>query len=131
MQTDPIGDMLTIIRNGYMVGKKIVSAPHSKLKENIVKVLKEERFIEDYELTEKRGKPSILIYLLYRGKNTPAITEIRRVSKPGRRWYVAKKEIPNVRSGYGIAILSTNKGVMSSRRARKEGCGGELICEVW
>ncbi len=131
MQTDPVGDMLTILRNGYQAGKKIVTIPCSGMKEDILKILKDEGFIEDVEVTEKQQKKVLMATLLYRDNKVPAIEKIGRVSKPGRRVYVAKKKVARVRSGYGMAIITTSMGVMTDTKAREKGVGGEVICEVW
>ncbi|MFH1435204.1 MAG: 30S ribosomal protein S8 [Pseudomonadota bacterium] len=131
MQTDPVGDMLTILRNGYHAGKKVVTVPRSGVKEDILKVLKEEGFIEDVEVTTKQEKSVLMATLRYNDDKGPAIEKIGRVSKPGRRVYVAKKKVPRVRNGYGMAIVTTSMGVMTDKKAREKGVGGEVICEVW
>ncbi len=138
MWSDPIADMLTRIRNATRVYKETTDIPASRFKEEILKVLVREGFIRGYERVEVDGKPVLRVYLKY-GKRRPGpdprpeqvINHIRRISKPGRRVYVGVKEIPWVRRGLGIAILSTSKGVLTDREARKLGVGGELICEVW
>ncbi|CUU01182.1 SSU ribosomal protein S8P [Candidatus Thermokryptus mobilis] len=129
--TDPIADFLTRIRNAVRARHKVVEAPSSKLKRAIAQILLEQKFINGYEVIED-GKQGILrIYLKYAEDGEPAITNLVRVSKPGRRIYVGVEEIPRVLNGLGIAILSTSKGVMTDRRARKERVGGEVICYVW
>jgi small subunit ribosomal protein S8 len=131
MMTDPIADFLTRIRNAVRARHKVVEAPSSKLKKAIAQILLEQKFINGYEVIED-GKQGILrIYLKYTEDGEPAITNLVRVSKPGRRIYVGVEEIPRVLNGLGIAILSTSKGVMTDRRARKERVGGEVICYVW
>lgn len=129
--TDPIADMLTRIRNAGMVRHDSVLIPASKIKLAISKILKEEGFIEDYEVV--RGKPQrvIKIRLKYRDKNQPALTGLERVSRPGLRVYVQKKEVPRVYSGLGIAILSTPEGVMTGHRAWRREIGGEVLCYIW
>jgi small subunit ribosomal protein S8 len=129
--TDPIADMLTRIRNALMVRHDSVLIPASKMKLAISKILKEEGFIEDYEVV--RGKPQrvIKIQLKYRDKNQPMLNGLERVSKPGLRVYVQKKEIPRVYGGLGVAILSTAEGVMTGKQAWRRGVGGELLCFVW
>lgn len=129
--TDPIADMLTRIRNAGMVRHDSVLIPASKIKLAISKILKEEGFIEDYEVV--RGKPQrvIKIRLKYRDKNQPAVTGLERVSRPGLRVYVQKKEVPRVYSGLGIAILSTPEGVMTGHRAWRREIGGEVLCYIW
>jgi small subunit ribosomal protein S8 len=131
MLTDPIGDMLTRIRNAVMVKKKeVVVEPASKLKMAILDVLKREGYIEGYKIEGEGVKKKIIVYLkYYQGK--PVIQVIERVSKPGRRIYVGVEEIPKVYNGLGIAILSTPKGVLSDREAKKLRVGGELICKVF
>jgi small subunit ribosomal protein S8 len=131
MLTDPIGDMLTRIRNALMVKKKeVVVEPASKLKMAILDVLKREGYIEGYKIEGEGVKKKIIVYLkYYQGK--PVIQVIERVSKPGRRIYVGVDEIPKVYNGLGIAILSTSKGVLSDREAKKLRVGGELICKVF
>jgi small subunit ribosomal protein S8 len=131
MLTDPIGDMLTRIRNAVMAKKKeVVVEPASKLKMAILDVLKREGYIEGYKIEGEGVKKKIIVYLkYYQGK--PVIQVIERVSKPGRRIYVGVEEIPKVYNGLGIAILSTPKGVLSDREAKKLRVGGELICKVF
>lgn len=130
--TDPIADLLTRIRNASRAGFPTVSVPASKLKSEICGVLKDEGFIRDVE-REEDGKQGVLkIQLKYIGEDrVPVITEIRRVSRPSLRVYKGKKDARFVRSGLGISILTTSKGVMTDRRARKENVGGEILCEVW
>jgi small subunit ribosomal protein S8 len=131
MMTDPIADFLTRIRNAVRARHKVLEAPSSKLKKAIAQILLEQKFINGYEVIED-GKQGILrIYLKYTEDGEPAIMNLVRVSKPGRRIYVGVEEIPRVLNGLGIAILSTSKGVMTDRRARKERVGGEVICYVW
>ncbi|MGC8825745.1 MAG: 30S ribosomal protein S8 [Anaerolineae bacterium] len=133
MHTDPIADMLTRIRNAAMARHPFVVVPSSKVKQEIARVLKEEGFIEDYQLVRdpKRAYILLRIQLRYDDQRRPVITALRRVSKPGRRMYVRRDEIPWVRSGLGIAILSTSKGIMSDQKARRLGVGGEILCYVW
>lgn len=127
---DPLSDMLTRIRNAQMAGKKSVEMPGSKLKAAVAEVLKEEGYVGDYSLSDESGKPRLAIALkYYQGK--PVIAEIDRVSRPGLRRYSAKDELPSVRAGLGVAIVSTSKGVMSDRAARAAGVGGEVLCTVF
>ncbi len=133
MMTDPIADMLTRVRNALMVGHANVSMPHSKLKVEIARILKDEGYITDFSVTEG-PKPSIVIDLKYFGKRRvrkPVISGIKRVSTPGRRVYAGRQEIPWVLSGMGVAIMSTPKGVMTGAQARREGIGGEVLAFVW
>ena len=127
--TDPIADMLTRIRNAQMVGQIEVKMPASKLKTAIAHVLKDEGYIEDYAMRDLEGKPVIEIGLkYYAGK--PVIEKIERVSRPGLRVYKGRQEIPPVMNGLGVAIVSTSRGVMTDRRARETGVGGEVLCIV-
>ena len=131
---DPIADMLTRIRNALLVKQPFASMPSSRLKAAIAEILREEGFIEDFQVTTDGLQPYIRIKLKYvneQRNRRPVITGIERVSKPGRRVYTRKKDMPRVLSGMGIAILSTPKGVMTGDRARKLGVGGEVICRVW
>jgi small subunit ribosomal protein S8 len=129
--TDPIADMLTRIRNAIMVRHDSVLIPTSKMKLAISRILKEEGYISDYEVV--RGKPQrlIKIHLRYDDKNQPVLAGLERISKPGLRVYVQKKEIPRVYGGLGIAILSTPEGVMTGQKAWRQAVGGELLCYIW
>ena len=129
--TDPIADMLTRIRNGLTVHKTFVLVPSSKIKVAIAQVLLEEGFIQGYEVTNERPQPNIRLWLKYDDKRQPIVSGLRRVSRPGRRVYSGKRELPWVLSGLGIAIVSTPKGVMTDRDARRTGVGGEVLCYVW
>ena len=133
---DPIADMLTRIRNGVMANQSVVAMPYSKMKNEIARILKEEGFIDGYEVVES-DKPGIMTlrvkikYVGERRERTPVITGLERISRPGRRIYSKKQEIPWVLAGMGIDILSTPKGVMTGQRARQLGIGGEVLCKVW
>ncbi len=134
--TDPIADMLTRVRNAVMVGHSIVAMPHSKIKTAIAEILKEEGFIESYEVADGKSPAFKVLrinlkYVGDRRDRRPVISGLERVSKPGRRVYAKRNEIPWVLSGLGISILSTSQGVMSGRNARKKGVGGEILCTVW
>ena len=126
---DPISDMLTRIRNGQMASKVAVSMPSSKLKIALAQVLKEEGYIEDFAVAGEEKKPALDIQLKYYA-GRPVIERIDRVSRPGLRVYKGSTEIPKVMNGLGVAILSTSKGVMTDRKARAAGIGGELLCVV-
>jgi small subunit ribosomal protein S8 len=127
---DPLSDMLTRIRNAQMAGKKSVEMPGSKLKAAVANVLKEEGYVGDFTVSDESGKSRLAITLkYYQGK--PVIAEIDRVSRPGLRRYSAKDELPSVRAGLGVAIVSTSRGVMSDRAARAAGVGGEVLCTVF
>lgn len=132
--SDPIADMLTRIRNALAVGHPSARLPSSKIKVAIVTILKDEGFLEDYYVTDERPQPQLVIKLKYVGERRerrPVLTGLKRVSKPGRRIYTRALEIPWVRSGMGIAILSTPKGVLTGQQARRLGVGGEVLCYVW
>lgn len=134
--SDPIADMLTRIRNGMIAEKSMVAMPNSKLKVAVAAIMKEEGFIKDYEEVdgETPTHKVLRVQLKYVGERRtrrPVISGIERVSRPGRRVYTKKTEIPWVLSGLGIAILSTPKGVMTGQRARQVGVGGEVLCKVW
>jgi small subunit ribosomal protein S8 len=134
--TDPIADMLTRIRNGVLAGHALVAMPSSKIKMEIAKILKEEGYIEGYEVVEGENPAQKVLrlkikYVGERRERKPVISGLERVSKPGRRIYTHKKDIPWVLSGLGVAILSTPKGVMTGARARQLGVGGEILCKIW
>jgi len=127
--TDPIADMLTRIRNAQMVGKTAVGVPSSKLKISIAQVLKDEGYIDGFAVHEKEGKPELEIGLKYHA-GQPVIEKIERVSTPGLRIYKGRDELPRIMNGLGVAIVSTSKGVMTDRKARATGVGGEVLCIV-
>jgi small subunit ribosomal protein S8 len=129
--TDPIADMLTRVRNGIIVRKPFVLVPSSKVKVAIAQILLEEGFIQGYEVTNERPQPNIRLWLKYDEKRRPVVTGLKRVSRPGRRVYKGKRDLPWVLSGLGIAIVSTPKGLMTGRDARRQGIGGEVLCYVW
>ncbi len=129
--SDQIGDMLTRIRNAGMVRHDTVEMPTSKIKVAVLRILKEEGFIIDYELVKGKPERLIKIKLRYKEDTKSMISGIERVSKPGLRIYTQHNEIPRVYGGVGIAILSTPKGVITGQKARKEGVGGEVLCYVW
>jgi small subunit ribosomal protein S8 len=129
--TDPIADMLTRIRNAITARKAKVIMPSSKLKERLAEVLKDEGFVGAVSREDDNKQGLLSIELRYDHNNRNAIEGIRRVSKPGQRAYARHDNLPRVRSGLGIAVLTTSKGVMTEREAKKQGLGGELLCEVW
>ena len=129
--TDPIADLLTRIRNGLNVGKRWVDIPSSNEKKRIVFILKEEKYIEDFILIDDKDRKQIRVFLKYDYQGKPVISAIERVSKPGLRVYKGKKYLPRVLDGLGISIMSTSKGVISNKMAKKFGVGGEVICNVW
>ena len=133
---DPIADMLTRIRNGLLAGHSAVGLPSSRMKAALAQILKEEGYIDRFEVVAEEGKPqsTLRIYLKYVGERRerrPVISGIERISRPGRRVYAGRTQIPRVLSGMGVTIVSTPKGVMTGSRARKLGVGGEIICKVW
>ena len=129
--SDPIADMLTRIRNAIMVRHDYVLIPSSRMKLSIARILKEEGFINDYEVLKGKLHRAIKIYLKYNGNNQPVISRLERKSKPGLRVYVQRKELPRVYGGLGIAIISTSKGVRTGQQAWRMGIGGELLCYIW
>ncbi len=130
MINDPIGDMLTRIRNAAMARKKTIELPSSKLKVSVAKILFDEGFLTNVETTGTKPKETLHLALAYEGKE-PKLAGVKRISKPGLRWYVGKKKIRAVMGGTGMSIVSTPSGVMTGRSAIKKGLGGELLCEVW
>lgn len=131
MMTDPISDMLTRIRNAAMARHDRAEMPHSVLKERIARVLKTEGFLDDVRVSEGEGPKTLTVVLRYGRDRQSAIDGVRRVSTPGRRVYVRHDRLPRVCSGMGVSILSTSRGVMTDKEARKQRVGGELLCEVW
>ena len=131
MTSDPIADMLTRVRNAIVARHPKVDVPASKLKAEIARILKEEGYIANYKVAEEGVKKVIKIYLKYGANNSPVITKIERISRPGCRVYVGQSDIPRVQGGLGINILTTPRGVMTGRHAHKEGVGGEVLCRIW
>jgi len=131
MVTDPISDMLNRIRNAAMARHDYAIVPASKMKLAIARILKEEGFVKDYEVLRDKPHRAIKIYLKYDESDKPFISGMERVSKPGLRVYVAKKEIPRIRGGAGVAIVSTPRGLKTGQQAFRLGIGGELLCYVW
>jgi len=131
MHTDPIADLLTRIRNAIGVQHTQVVAPSSKIKVSIAEVLREEGYIQGYDVTKDRPQPMLRIRLKYTEDGQTAISALKRVSKPGCRVYAGRHELPRVKSGIGIAILSTSSGIMTDKKARSLGIGGEVLCHVW
>ncbi|HUR36633.1 MAG TPA: 30S ribosomal protein S8 [Terriglobales bacterium] len=129
--TDPVADFLARIRNAHKARHQKLDVPSSKLKLEIARILKEEGYITNFKATEEEGKKLLRVYLKYGSNNEAAISEINRISRPGCRVYVGRNEIKRVLGGLGINILTTPKGVMTGRQARKEGVGGEVLCEVY
>ena len=130
VMTDPIADMLTRIRNANVVRSKMVEVPSSKIKQELARILKEEGYIEDYEVVEDGKQGVIRIHLKYTGKDR-VITGLKRISRPGLLVYAGKDEIPRVLGGLGTAILSTSQGIMTDKKARSQGIGGEVLCYIW
>lgn len=132
--TDPIADFLARIRNGIRARKQLVECPRSIIKLRIAEILRDEGFVQSVSSQDDTKQGMLKLALRYDGRSTPsgcAITGMRRVSRPGQRAYVPAKQVPRVRNGLGIAILSTSQGVMTDKQARKLGVGGEVLCEVW
>ncbi|MEW6542060.1 MAG: 30S ribosomal protein S8 [Nitrospirota bacterium] len=129
--TDPIADLLIRIQNGARRGHETVTVPASRLKAEILRVMKAEGFIGEYERTTADGHPALRIQLRYAEENKPLITGMRRVSKPGHRVYVGRRDVKPVMGGMGVAILSTSKGLMTDQESRKAGLGGEVLCHIW
>ena len=133
MLTDPVADMLTRIRNANKALHDTTSMPTSKLKEQIARLLKEEGYIRDYHVEDREGVPyrTLVVELKYGRSRERVLTDLKRISKPGRRVYARKDRLPRVLGGMGTAIMSTSRGLVTSRTAEKEGIGGEVICFVW
>jgi len=131
MTTDPIADFLTRIRNGVRARHARVDVPSSNLKVEIARILKEEGYLANFKVVEEKGKKTLRVFLRYTPDRRSVITDLKRISRPGSRRYVGKFGIKPVVGGMGIAIVSTPRGLMTGTSARKEGVGGELLCEVW
>src|SRR5271170_8358841 len=131
MSTDPIADLLTRIRNATRAKHPRVDLPSSKLKLEVTRILKEEGYLANYKVVDEKGKKTLRLFLRYTPDRLSVITDLKRVSRPGSRRYIGKTGIRPVVGGMGIAILSTPRGLMTGQSARKEGLGGELLCEVW
>lgn len=131
MMTDPIADMLNRISNGLLARHKQVTVPSSKIKVAVARILKEEGYIKNYQVTRDEPQPTLRIVLKYDDDRQPIISKLQRVSKPGRRIYVGRDDIPWVLSGMGVAILSTPRGIITGQQARRLKVGGEVLCYVW
>jgi small subunit ribosomal protein S8 len=129
--TDPIGDMLTVVRNGAMVHKDSVEVKRSKMNESICEILKREGFISNYKTMENRQQGLIKVYLKYDKNKVCGLKDLRRISKPGRRVYVKTEEIRSVYGGIGASLISTSHGVMTGKEAKEKNVGGEVLCQVW
>jgi small subunit ribosomal protein S8 len=129
--TDPVADLLTRLRNAAKEKHEKLEVPASRLKANVVRVLKEEGFIKNFRLMREEGRPVIKVYLKYANDGMSVIQGVRRISRPGLRRYIGYQEMPRPMSGAGVAIVSTSKGVMTGQRARAQKVGGEILCEVW
>ena len=129
--TDPIADFLARIRNGIRARKQQIELPRSNMKLRIAEILRDEGFVQSVSPAEDKKQGLLKLELRYAGRNSTAITGMRRVSRPGQRHYVPAKDVPKVRNGLGIAIISTSQGVMTDKEARNKGVGGEVLCEVW
>jgi small subunit ribosomal protein S8 len=131
MMTDPIADMLTRIRNAALVVKPEVTMPTSKMRVGIARILSEEGYLDGYSESDEGAHPAITLKIRYTANRVPVIKGLRRVSSPGGRVYRGATELPRVQGGLGVAIVSTSRGLMADRDARREGLGGEIVCEVW
>ncbi|MGO9015919.1 MAG: 30S ribosomal protein S8 [Dissulfurispiraceae bacterium] len=131
MMTDPIADMLTRMRNTLLIRTEKVDIPASRMKVELAKILKEEGFIKSYKIIKDKKQGMLRVTLKYTTDNSPVISGLKRISKPGRRVYAGKDEVPKVMDGVGIAILTTSMGVLSDKSCRREGVGGEVLCYVW
>jgi small subunit ribosomal protein S8 len=129
--TDPIADLLTRVRNGQLARHEKVTLPWSRTKESLARVLVSEGYVRDVLVGGEADKPTLTVLLSYTAAGDPVITGVRRVSKPGLRVYTGAKEIPSVRNGFGVSVVSTPLGLMGNREARRRNVGGELLCEVW
>ena len=128
--TDPIADMIIRIKNAYLAHQKQVSIPHSKLKEAMAEILVAEKYVDSMDVQDTTPQKTIVLNLRYVGK-TSAITDVERISKPGRRVYRSVDQLPRVLGGYGVVILSTNKGILTGKQAKQLGVGGEVLCTIW
>ncbi len=128
---DTIGDFLTRIRNAQAARHEKVDVPASNMREGIAKVLKEQNYISNYRVVKDSKQGMMRVYLKYADNGKPSINKMKRYSKPSRREYVGVKDVPNIRAGYGMAILSTSKGIMSGGQAKEQNVGGELLCVIW
>jgi len=131
MMTDPIADMLTRIRNAQMARQRQVLVPSSNMKVAIARILKQEGFVRHFDVNKQVPQPVLRVILRYDDKRVPVVRGLKRVSKPGRRIYANRRQIPRVQSGMGVAIISTSRGVVTDREARRLGVGGEVVCYVW
>lgn len=129
--TDPVADMLVRVSNAHQAGHDRVEIPASKMKMGIAKVLKKEGFIKNYKLIQDKKQGILRVYLKYTEENEPVIRGLKKISRPGRRVYRGFEEIPSVRGGFGVVILSTSKGILSDKDARSQRIGGEILCQVW
>jgi small subunit ribosomal protein S8 len=129
--TDPIADMLTRIRNSVLIKAEKVDIPASRLKVEIAKIMKEEGFIKSYKIIKDKKQGILRVTLKYTQDNRPIVEGLKRISKPGRRVYVGKDEVPSVVGGMGIAVMTTPKGILTDKTCRREGVGGEVLCYIW
>jgi small subunit ribosomal protein S8 len=131
MLTDPIADMLTRIRNSVLIKAEKVDIPASRLKVEIAKIMKEEGFIKSYKIIKDKKQGVLRVTLKYAPDNKPIVEGLKRISKPGRRVYVGKDEVPSVMGGMGIAVVTTPRGILTDKACRREGVGGEVLCYIW
>lgn len=131
MVTDPIADMLTRIRNAVLIKAEKVDIPASRMKVEIAKIMKEEGFIKSYKIIKDKKQGVLRVALKYTAENRPVLEGLKRISKPGRRVYVGKDEVPAVMGGMGIAVVTTPKGILTDKSCRRDGVGGEVLCYIW
>ena len=131
MSIDTIGDFLTVIRNGIMVNRRSVTVPHSIMKENVAKVLKDEGYIQSFEVVAKGSKKALKIVLKYNRQGKNVINALKRISTPGRHQYAGHQKLPKIQGGFGTAVISTSQGVMTDSSARQKKIGGEILCYIW
>ncbi|MBI2846095.1 MAG: 30S ribosomal protein S8 [Chloroflexi bacterium] len=131
MNSDPLSDMLARIRNALAVYQPTVLVPASRLKIAVAKIMVEEGYLERYEVTQDRPQKQLRLWLKYSDDKKPILSGLKRISKPGRRLYTPARDLPRVLSGIGVAVISTSRGVMSDKQARRQGLGGEVLCHIW
>ena len=131
MVTDPIADMLSCIRNAVLVKKRIVDIPASNIKEKILTILKREGYIRNFKRLNQKPQDVLRVFLLYAKDGEPYILGLKRISRPGRRVYLPQKNVKKVYNGYGIAIITTSKGILTDKEVRELGIGGEIVCHIW
>ncbi len=129
--SDPIADMICMMKNAWRVKKDSITVYHSRIKIDIVKILQQEGFVARHEMVQIENKPYIKVYLKYNEEGRSVITDMKRRSTPGKREYIEKRRIPKVKNGFGVSVISTNRGVMTGKQARMQNVGGEVLCYIW